>query len=425
MFQSTWLSNRSGRPWDMSIRQPSCHLIRYDAPVKDDQLSGGQIGFDPDSSGSPMLSFPTIDLFAGAGGLGLGAMSAGGDVRLSVELDPVSCATLRSNPQFHPGRVLQADVTTISGSALRSEAGLGPLDPLLLIGGAPCQAFSKAAYWTEDGDEARYRRSRGFGLLAVKPEQSPRPPDGRRDLVWEFWRLVESAKPDAFLFENVPSILHPRNRSYIDGLLGRAEAAGYHCRLLRANAVDYGVPQRRQRIFLLASRRDLPEAPVPTHGSREPSSLNGFVTAGRALASVTPEAQLEPEEVVRGRWAQHLREIPPGWNYKHHTAWAGHPTPSFVAETRFWNFLLKLSPDLPSWTIAANPGPWVGPFHWDSRRLRTDELAALQAFPAGYRFHGTRRERVRQIGNAVPPPLAAAMVRALLQTVAGDSREAA
>ena len=66
------------------------------------------------------------------------------------------------------------------------------------------------------------------------------------------------------------------------------------------------------------------------------------------------------------------------------------------------------------WTINASPGPWTGPFHWESRRLRTPELAALQSFPAAYRFEGSRRERVRQIGNAVPPLLARAAMSSLL-----------
>jgi DNA (cytosine-5)-methyltransferase 1 len=123
--------------------------------------------------------------------------------------------------------------------------------------------------------------------------------------------------------------------------------------------------------------------------------------------------------VVEGRWAEHLRTVPPGWNYKAHTAWGGHPNPTFVTETRFWNFLLKLSPDLPSWTIPANPGPWTGPFHWDSRRLRTPELAALQGFPGGYVFCGTRRERVRQIGNAAPTQLSAVMTRAVVAAILG------
>jgi DNA (cytosine-5)-methyltransferase 1 len=123
--------------------------------------------------------------------------------------------------------------------------------------------------------------------------------------------------------------------------------------------------------------------------------------------------------VVKGRYEKELRQIPAGHNYKALSAWARHPNPVFEAETRFWSFLLKLSPDLPSWTIQANPGPWVGPFHWSSRRLRTVELAALQTFPAGYVFAGNRRNKVRQIGNAVPPLLAQRMIEPLLSALGG------
>ena len=140
-------------------------------------------------------------------------------------------------------------------------------------------------------------------------------------------------------------------------------------------------------------------------------------TAGEALAKYSGAEYSEPEEVVTGRWAEHLRTVPPGMNYKAHTAWAGHPHPAFVTETRFWHFLLKLHPDQSSWTIAASPGPWTGPFHWESRRLRTPELAALQGFPPDYHFCGTRRERVRQIGNAMPAPLASALLAPLLEAL--------
>jgi DNA (cytosine-5)-methyltransferase 1 len=98
----------------------------------------------------------------------------------------------------------------------------------------------------------------------------------------------------------------------------------------------------------------------------------------------------------------------------------------FEAETRFWNFLLKLRRDKPSWTIPANPGPWIGPFHWDDRRLRIVEMAALQSFPAGYSFVGNRREKVRQVGNAAPPLLLKFMIRSVLDVVAGrDTAEVA
>jgi DNA (cytosine-5)-methyltransferase 1 len=132
------------------------------------------------------------------------------------------------------------------------------------------------------------------------------------------------------------------------------------------------------------------------------------------LKPLEDERYFEPEEVVKGRYEKELREIPPGQNYKALSAWAGHPNPVFEAESRFWTFLLKLSPALPSWTVQATPGPWVGPFHWTSRRLRTVELAALQTFPQDYCFSGKRRDRVRQIGNAVPPLLAQRMIEPLI-----------
>lgn len=370
---------------------------------------------------------PVIDLFAGAGGLSLGAAAAGCDVRLSVDNDKWSCRTLKANPDFIDGGVLHADVTTLSGADLREAAGLAEVDPLMVVGGAPCQPFSKAAYWVDAGSEAAYRRARAAGTAVERP---PAPtfvrPDARRTLVEEYWRLVDETNADAFVFENVRSITHPRHKAVLDALLMAAHGAGYATTLVIANAVEFGVPQRRQRVFVLGARDGAPEPPSPTHGDPETAEKEGlapYVTAGPVLKPFAGKRFFEPEEVVEGRWAEHLRTVPPGGNYKVHTAWGGHPNPTFVTETRYWNFLLKLSPDLPSWTVNASPGPWTGPFHWDTRRLRIPELAALQTFPADYRFDGPRRERVRQIGNAVPVLLAQRVVEtvaALLQ--AGDSR---
>lgn len=188
---------------------------------------------------------------------------------------------------------------------------------------------------------------------------------------------------------------------------------------LVANAAQHGVAQTRERVFLLGAKRRQPKAPSATHAIKVGSDLHlqRPLTAAEAFEGLDGDEHFEPEEVVNGRWARHLEEVPPGWNYKAHTAWAGHPDPSFVTETRFWNFLLKLSPDRPSWTLAASPGPWTGPFHWRSRRLRTVEMTALQGFPKGYQIAGSRRERVKQVGNAVPPPLACVMVEAVAEAV--------
>lgn len=363
---------------------------------------------------------PIIDLFAGAGGLGVGAARAGGDLRLSVDSDALSCETLAANPETHPGRSMLADVTELTGKQLRTHAGLGQGDDLLVIGGAPCQPFSKAAYWVDPGDEAAYRRARARGEQAIRPvEPVVARPDSRRTLVHEFLRLVRESDATAFVFENVPSILHPRNKHIFDALRNDARALGFCTRTVVATATDYGAPQTRQRVFLLGSRESEPVEPATTHARDPLPGQAKWMTAGEALAPLGTVGADEVGVAVDGRWAKHLHAIPPGMNYKFHTEWAGHPNPTFVTETRYWNFLLKLAPDRPSWTIPASPGPWTGPFHWDSRRLTIAELAALQSFPLGYRFIGPRREQVRQIGNAVPSVMAQAMVSSVLATLRG------
>lgn len=363
---------------------------------------------------------PVIGLFSGAGGLEIGAAWAGADVRLCVDNDPIACQTLRQNSDLHSGAVLEADVAALNGRALRKLAGLSRYEPCIVIGGPPCQPFSKASYWTDPGDDSRYRRARARGEAVPRPRPiTEARPDERRTLVQEFWRLVLETRADGFLFENVPSITHPRSRTILESLIESAKSAKYETLLLHVNAIHYGVPQRRHRVVLLGLRRGKPALPTPTHSeSPEGSSCTlPVVTAGEALSRYQHSKYAEPEEVVKGRWADPLWEIPPGQNYKALTAWAGHPKPLFEAETRFWHFLLKLSPDLPSWTVPANPGPWVGPFHWKSRRLRIVELAALQSFPHGYIFAGTRRDRVRQIGNAVPPLMAQRIIEPLVSAV--------
>lgn len=368
-----------------------------------------------------MTQLPAVDLFAGAGGLSLGALAAQVDVRLHVDNSADSCATLRANRRWWgSAEVFETDIRDVTGREVRRRAGLSTRDPLLVIGGAPCQPFSKAAYWTDPGQEAAYRRARAAGKQIARPV----PPalareDDRRELVWEYWRIVEESNAAGFVFENVPSILHPRNRHLAQGLVDAANDCGYRTVVVRANAAEYGVAQKRERVFILGAKAATPEPPEPTHylPGRKVRGRRPAKTARQAIRPYSSDRFYEPEEQISGRWAQHLRSVPPGWNYKAHTAWGGHRHPTFVTETRFWSFLLKLHPDLPSWTVSANPGPWVGPFHWDSRRLRSAELAALQGFPHGYTFTGDRRSRVRQIGNAVPAPLAERMVASVVEAI--------
>lgn len=365
-------------------------------------------------------SLTVVDLFAGAGGFSTGAYLAGARVGASVEFDAVACQTLRANSTYH-GEVVEGDVCNITGQQLRAFSKLKARDPLIIVGGPPCQPFSKAAYWIEAGQEAEYRRMRAQGVAVDRPEAPTLArEDARRNLVGEYLRLVLESKAEGFVFENVPSLKHPRNRPVYEAFVNSAKAAGFEITEHTANAASYGVAQTRERVIVLGSKRKKPILPAETHYLDDDAGslfMKKAVGAGEALADLDGDQFFEPEEVVTGRWAQHLLEVPPGWNYKAHTAWAGHPNPTFVTETRFWNFLLKLSPDRPSWTLAAQPGPWTGPFHWKSRRLRTAEMAALQGFPRGYKVEGSRRERVRQMGNAIPVPLAQVMVQSVLESL--------
>jgi DNA (cytosine-5)-methyltransferase 1 len=119
---------------------------------------------------------------------------------------------------------------------------------------------------------------------------------------------------------------------------------------------------------------------------------------------------------VNGRYGHLLPGIPAGDNYLFYTEKRGHPAPLFEWRSRFWSFLLKLDPNQPSPTIQAQPGPYVGPFHWKNRRLRLPEIKRLQTFPDDYEIVGSRRSAQMQIGNAVPPLLAEQVASALRMT---------
>src|SRR5688572_19540045 len=128
-----------------------------------------------------------IGLFSGAGGLEIGAAAAGADVRLSVDNDPMACETLRLNPEIHPGEVLEANVSKLNGKSLRKQAGVSARDTLVMVGGPPCQPFSKSSYWTDPGNDSRYRRARAKGVTAEKPAPiTEAKPDERRTLVQEY-----------------------------------------------------------------------------------------------------------------------------------------------------------------------------------------------------------------------------------------------
>lgn len=335
-----------------------------------------------------------ISLFSGAGGLDIGAKHAGAQIIRAVEFDKDAAETLR----FNSSASTQIDCADICDLDFTMHRDAG--DDLIVIGGPPCQPFSKNGYWVKNENR----------LIERDP----------RNMLSQFLRVVKEVEPKGFLFENVESLRHPTNKHALAAFLGSAEQLGYTCTMHLANSVDYGVPQKRKRLFIFGSRGGKTEMPEPlrTHSNDPDDNLPPHQGVGPCLRPFESAAFFEPTELVNGgTYEKELRHVKPGRNYMVLDELDDYDGRTFRRGGRFWNFLYKLHPDKPSITIAAQPGPWVGPFHWNNRRLRAPEAAAIQTFPANYKFYGSRRSVQKQIGNAVPCLLGEAMIKHLIEHI--------
>ncbi len=330
-----------------------------------------------------------ISLFSGAGGLDLGLEAAGFKTRLCVEIDEDARATLKLNrpgwPLSQPG-----DIHELNPVQVLAQAGLKPRQVTLLAGGPPCAPFSKSGYWSR-GDSARLKDPRAKTLTA-------------------YLRVVETALPVVLLLENVKGLAFDGKDEGLQLLrqeiaaINARQRTNYVPQIVHMNAADYGVPQIRERIFVVAHIDGAPfVTPPPTHKNSEASAqerLLPYLTAWDAIGDL--DFEVCPEELQpTGKWAALLPTVPEGKNYLWHTPRSG-GMPLFGWRTRYWSFLLKLAKNQPSWTIQAEPGPATGPFHWKNRLLSVAELRRLQTFPDDYQIEGDRRSVQRQIGNAVP-----------------------
>ena len=336
-----------------------------------------------------------ISLFSGAGGLDVGAKNAGARILAFVENNPDAAETRRLNNKQVGGKVLEQDIQAIDFHEWRSS------DPRILIGGPPCQPFSKNGYWVKNDNR----------LIENDP----------RNMLGQYTRALSEMQPSGFLFENVESILHPTNKQVFLEFVERNKSLGYNCTVFRTNSADFGVPQKRKRVFVFGVRggqHPIPE-PMPTHVDptrRQPCvDLPPHMGVGPFIDAYAGKEFYEPQEdASNGTYFYELIHVPSGRNYIALRDLKNYNGRVFRSGGRFWNFLNKLHPDEPSITIAAQPGPWVGPFHWKNRRLRIPEIAAIQTFPEDYRFYGSRRSVQKQIGNAVPCLLGKHMVSHLI-----------
>jgi DNA (cytosine-5)-methyltransferase 1 len=353
-----------------------------------------------------------ISLFSGAGGLDFGVEAAGFQVAVSTDMDHDSCETLRrcgSRP------VIERDIFELPTAELLARGGVkaGELD--LLIGGPPCQPFSKASYWGS-GDSLRLN-------------------DPRAETHSAYLSVLEDALPRAFLLENVDGLIYTDKSEGLGLLLAAIDDINHRCgtqyepAIQVLNAAEFGVPQSRRRLFVVASREGTTFHFPRSLADLVPGERARHATGGTSYFRCTWDAigdlPQDDDQDLRpsSKWCALLPSIPEGKNYLWHTD-RGKGKSLFGWRRRYWGFLLKLAKNLPSWTIPAQPGPAIGPFHWANRRLSRLEMCRLQTFPDHVQVVGNLASAQRQIGNAVPSLLAEILGRELLAQFFGQPRPA-
>ncbi|MBE9126863.1 MULTISPECIES: DNA cytosine methyltransferase [unclassified Coleofasciculus] len=371
-----------------------------------------------------------IDLFAGVGGFSLGIEQAGFDVAVAVEKDPIHAAVYAYN--FPHTRVLCSDIFSLKGTQIqevvrnwscRSRINRVSSGIDLVFGGPPCQ---------------------GFSLMGKRQVDDP-----RNSLVFEFCRLVKELQPRYFVMENVPGLGQRKYQQLLEQLVYEFQAGGYEITkpVQVLNAVNFGVPQQRKRLFLLGTQVGAVPLTYPEPQLRSPSQ---FRTVGEAIADLpnldefaalqasdcvelTPP-QLQLIQALAMPYAEKLRGvICDPENFAHIRHWnprlltsslqTQHNQESIerfhrtkAGELEPISRLQRLDWNKPCYTLRAGTGCDRGsytsprPIHPHYPRvLSVREAARLHSFPDWFRFHITKWHGFRQVGNAVPPLLGRAL----------------
>ena len=319
-----------------------------------------------------------IELFSGCGGLSTGLLDVGFNVAAGFDCDRRAVEGYSYNHSHRGSRGVVCDLSQASGRELLELSGVRKID--LLAGGPPCQPFSVVG------------KRQGMA-------------DERGQLVFDFLRFIRELEPSAVLFENVANLATIDNGGVLDLIRRRLQRMGYSVFAAVCNAADYGVPQTRKRLLVLAARVRGPlELPPPTHGRQcdlWASDVQPHVTAEQAIGDL-------PDAADFGACGIHNHE--PTLHTKDMLRRFASLEPGTRERRSFHD---RLHPNRPSYTLRAGAGNFspLRPIHYRYDRVITvRESARLQGFEDNFIWPDSipRLQQYRQVGNAVPPPVARA-----------------
>jgi DNA (cytosine-5)-methyltransferase 1 len=326
-----------------------------------------------------------VSVFSGVGGIDFGFEKAGFETVYASDIWERACDSLTVN--FPKGEVVCEDIVNIDFKEIKKKHQA--IDGL--VGGPPCPPFSKSRF---------YRKEKERGINDE---------DGYLTVI-NYFRAVEELSPKFFFFENVHGFVFKPHKSALELVESESERLGYKIFHNVVNAADFGVPQTRQRFICIGIKKSLEdfEYPQATHSNPDKriKGTKDWVNCGDILNDIDFDLPEDEKMQAGSKHKDLLKLVPPGDNYLFFTQERGHPNPEFKWRSRYWSFLLKLSPNRPSWTIQASHSNNMGPFHWKNRFLRIDEIKRIQSFEDKHIFLGSFKEQWRQVGNAVPPKLA-------------------
>ena len=329
-----------------------------------------------------------IELFAGCGGLSTGFLDAGLRVAAGYELDARAVDAYNYNHTYRGCRGFIADLNVAPGVELLQRAAIKRTD--FIIGGPPCQPFSIAG-------KRQGRR------------------DIRADLIGHFIRIVDELKPSAFMLENVPNLATISGGEFLNEVKAELRALGYTVDHSVVSAADYGVPQNRKRLVILGLKgKHQVRFPEPTHGMSE----RPYRSAAEAIDDLPDAGEFGETGIFNHEPTAHsadmierLSALEPGKRER-------------------GSFHDRLHPERPSYTLRAGSGNFspLRPVHYNYHRVITvRESARLQGFSDDFLWPDRipRLQQYRQVGNAVPPPMARAFAECLAEQMGWELNTAA